>query len=180
MGLDAAPFYRRIGRLWREFVIFGAALAGFGVFFSWLLYRYQNAHMAQVRGLDRKLARQREDAALGRAAAAITHEIRNPLNAIQMGLQRLGLEAENLDEEQQGLIRSMLEAVRRTDGIVADLKRFASPFAPRKRSVVLAEILENILALYRPTCAERGISLEVEGDLGGGDRCRSPNDRRSD
>ncbi|MBI9087331.1 MAG: HAMP domain-containing histidine kinase [Desulfobacterales bacterium] len=162
VGLDAAPFYQRIRLLWREFFIFSAILAGFGILFSWLLYRFQNAHVAQVRSLDGKLARQREDAALGRAAASITHEIRNPLNAINMGLQRLAMEAPDLTDGQQGLIRSMLAAVQRTDGIVGDLKRFASSPVPRFETVSLADSAKNILALYRHQCEQRGIALRIE------------------
>ena len=162
VGLDAAPFYRRIRLLWREFFIFSAILAGFGIFFSWLLYRFQNAHVAQVRSLDGKLARQREDAALGRAAASITHEIRNPLNAINMGLQRLAMEAPDLTDEQQGLIRSMLAAVQRTDGIIGDLKRFASPPVPRMEAVSLADSADTLLTLYGHQCEQRGIELRIE------------------
>lgn len=162
VGLDAAPFYQRIRLLWREFFIFSAILAGFGILFSWLLYRFQNAHVAQVRSLDGKLARQREDAALGRAAASITHEIRNPLNAINMGLQRLAMEAPDLTDEQQGLIGSMLAAVQRTDGIIGDLKRFASPPVPRMETVSLAHAVEDILTLYRHPCEQRGIVLRIE------------------
>jgi two-component system, NtrC family, sensor histidine kinase HydH len=163
VGLDAAPFYRRVQRLWREFLVFSAVLAGFGVFFSWLLYRFQNAYMDQVRSFDSKMARQREDASLGRAAASITHEIRNPLNAINMGLQRLAMESDdNLGEEQHDLIRSMLAAVQRTDGIVADLKRFANPLAPRLQSVDLGDLVADIITLYQHQCDRRGIRIGLE------------------
>ena len=41
LGLDARPFHIRIQGLWREFFIFSATLALFGVLLSWLLFRFQ-------------------------------------------------------------------------------------------------------------------------------------------
>ena len=83
--------------LWRDFFLFALLLGGLGTFCSWLLYRYQLASLLNVRRYEQRLAREREDATLGRAAAALAHEIRNPLNAISIGLQRLEIEESGLN-----------------------------------------------------------------------------------
>ncbi len=165
VALGAKHFFFRIRQLWNEFFVFSAMLAFLGIFFSWILYRYQTAYLNRIRDVERELARQREDASLGRAAAAITHEIRNPLNAISMGLQRLQIEAEDLDEEYQELVSTMLKAVRRTDGIVGDLRRYAKPPAPRKRPVSLDTAVNHILSLYRQKCLESAIEIISEISL---------------
>jgi signal transduction histidine kinase len=54
---------------------------------------FRNKIEARTRMYERRLSKEREDAAMGRAAAAIAHEVRNPLNALAIGLQRLQLEA---------------------------------------------------------------------------------------
>ncbi|MGQ9498966.1 MAG: hypothetical protein ACUVQ6_01075 [Dissulfurimicrobium sp.] len=54
--------------------------------------------------MKKSLSSQREEAALGWTAASIAHEIRNPLNAIGIGLQRLKIEVKCLLEEHKGLL----------------------------------------------------------------------------
>jgi two-component system sensor histidine kinase HydH len=159
VGVDAQPFYRRVQLLWREFFIFSALLAALGVFFSWLLHRLQSAYLIQIRTFDRHLAQQREDASLGRAAAAIAHEIRNPLNAISMGLQRIQMEADALAGDHRELVRNMLVAVTRTNGIIADFRRYAGPLQPELSAVDAGEVIRDVLALYQQTCAQQRIAV---------------------
>ena len=162
VGLDARQFFIRVQHLWREFFIFSAILAGFGVLLSWLLYRFQQAHLQQARDYERALARQREDAALGRAAASITHEIGNPLNAISMGLQRLKMEADSLSDEHGELIDSMLKAVKRTSGIITGIRRYAKPLSPGRQPVRLDVLVEHILALYQQQCDALGVQVSFD------------------
>jgi len=162
VGLDARHFFVRVKQLWYEFAVFSAILAIFGILFSWLLYRFQSAYLKQVRNFERKLARQREDAILGRASASITHEIGNPLNAISMGLQRLQIEPNELTEEHQNLISTMLTAVRRTNGIITNIRQYAKPLVPRSKSVHLDALVSNILTLYRQQCDDQHIEITCE------------------
>ncbi len=164
VALHAAQFFYRVRQLWIEFALFSLILAGLGLFFSWILYRYQRGYLDHIRNVEREMARQREDAALGRAAAAITHEIRNPLNAISMGLQRLHLEVEDLEPEYQELIGNLLSAVRRTDGIVTDIRRYARPLSPKKKFFLMGKAAADILSLYRGRCEAQGIAVTVEID----------------
>ena len=126
-----------------------------------------------MRRYERRLAHEQEDAALGRASAAITHEIRNPLNAISMGLQRLQMEADGLTCEQQGLLTTLRQAVGRTDGIVKELRRYAGPIVPKVAPIRLSDILKHILKLYQKICQDRGISVQTQLECNGsmlGDR----------
>lgn len=162
VGIDARQLASRVAGLRQQFTVFASLLAATGLLLSWLLFRLQNAYLGRMRTVERELARQREDAALGRAAASIAHEIRNPLNAISMGLQRLAMETSDPEDTQQELIETMQQAVRRTDGIVADIRRFARPPTPRKRPFRLDEIAGRVLKLYRGACEDRGIEASLE------------------
>lgn len=159
VAMDTGYFMARVSQIRHEFFAFSGVLAALGIFLSWLLYRYQNAYLNQIRNYERELARQREDASLGRAAAAITHEIRNPLNAISMGLQRLQIESDELSDESLELVAALLKAVQRTDGIVKNIRRYAAPSAPRKQSVCIETMLNQILSLYRQKCEQQGIEI---------------------
>lgn len=159
VALDAGYLYRSVGRLWRDFFLFSAALAVLGVVLSLILYRYQAAHLTQVKQFERQISAERESASLGRAAAAIAHEIRNPLNTLGMGLQRLQLEGEEINDEHLHLISLMLDAVKRANNSVGSLLRYARPKRPSKKPTRLDLLAENMLHLYAQRCEALGIKV---------------------
>ncbi len=161
VGLDAAHFIQRRNSLRNQFIVFGVLLCLIGFFFSWLLYQYQKKNLAQIRSFERMMAGEHEAATLGRATATIAHEVRNPLNAINMGLQRLSMES-TLDREQEQLIRAMREAVARTSSIISGLQRFTSPIQPEKASLAFDDLIRQQIALYQPLCREQSIVVTTE------------------
>jgi signal transduction histidine kinase len=175
VGLDATNHFSRLNQLRRQFLLFASLLLGLGLFFSWLLYRYQQRDLQRTRNFERLLAKEHEAAALGRATATIAHEVRNPLNAINMGLQRLSLESPALDTEQRQLIAAMEEAVRRAGLIITELQRFTRPLVPRVHKIDPLAVVKRTLSLYRQPMAEQNIELiliephettiEADGDL---------------
>jgi signal transduction histidine kinase len=162
VGLDAAHLEAAMSRLWRDFIAFSASVACLGVVLSLLLYRQQAKHVGQIRAFEQKIADERQNTALGKAAAAIAHEIRNPLNALSMGLQRLQKEAPALSDEHLRLLGIMRDAVRRTNDIVGDLLRFAVPRALARQPVRLDRSVEKMLQLYEARCRQQGIAVELE------------------
>ncbi len=150
IGLDATQHFHRVTLLRRQFLLFSALLLALGLFFSWFLYHVQQADLNRTRTFERLLAREHEAAALGRTTATIAHEVRNPLNAISMGLQRLRLET--LSPRRQAvdpasLIQGILALYRQrcqdqginvvcTNALTASIE--ADPD-------LLAELLENLL-----------------------------------
>ena len=161
-GLKATHFFKRMKQLRTEFILFSIIIAGLGIFFSWLLYRYQDAHVNHVKRYERRLAAEKEDAALGRASSTITHEIRNPLNAISMGLQRLQMEADELDDEHRVLISNLLIAVGRTNSIISGLHRYASPLVPHLQKVNPDSVVNHILTLYRQPCEKASVTIHYK------------------
>jgi signal transduction histidine kinase len=162
VGLDTGQFSFRVHQIWGEFFLFSALLALLGGFFSWLLHRLQQGYFRHIRSVERELAREREDATLGRSAAAIAHEIRNPLNAIGMGLQRLRMEAETLEEGEQELIDTMLKALKRADGIIENIRLYARPLQPKHQPILFGELVKDIWALYEGRSNDQGIRAEVD------------------
>ncbi len=163
---DARRFFDRIDALWKAFSLFAALLTLLGGGLSFVLFRFQETALARERNLERQLARRREEAALGRATTAIAHEIRNPLNAIAIGLQRLQLEAENLTgTEAKTMIDTMRRAIGRTDGIVANLRQYARPLEPVRKPVNPAALIDGVLALYEEEIRRRGIRVDRNDQL---------------
>ncbi|MBF0099684.1 MAG: hypothetical protein HQK77_02140 [Desulfobacterales bacterium] len=159
VGLDAKRYYTRVQYLWIEFIIFSVLLTLIGAFFSWILYHYQNAYLEEVRNFERRLAQEKEDATIGRATATITHEIRNPLNAISMGLQRLQLEATDLNQEHLELIESMQISVQRTNRIMKNLQRYSKPLVPKKDHVHIDVLIQRMLVLYKTQFSQHQLDV---------------------
>ncbi|EFK06613.1 ATPase/histidine kinase/DNA gyrase B/HSP90 domain protein [delta proteobacterium NaphS2] len=159
VALNADYLTRTVNRIWRNFFLFSAALAVLGTILSMILYRYQSNHLTEVKEFERRLSAERENASLGRAAAAIAHEIRNPLNTLGMGLQRLQLEGSKITADHQRLIHLMLDAVTRANSSVQGLLKYARPRKPEKKPVRLDLIAGNILQFYARQCESLGITV---------------------
>ncbi len=160
VGVDTGHLDRSIHRLWRDFFVFGAVFAFLGICISFILYRNQSSHLVQVQSYERRIAKEREDAALGRAAAAIAHEIRNPLNALGMGLQRLQLEGEELTPDHRHLLTLLTDAMGRANASVSGLLNYARPPMPNRKPLRLDRLFQKILALYLPRLAELKILVD--------------------
>ena len=160
VGVNTGHLDRSIHRLWRDFFIFGAAFALLGLCISFFLYRNQASHLAQVKSYERRISKEREDASLGRAAASIAHEIRNPLNALGMGLQRLQLEGTELTPDHRHLLMLLTDAVGRADASVSGLLNYARPPMPNREPVHLDRLFQKILELYRYRLAELKILVD--------------------
>lgn len=159
-------FARRMKQMRTEFFIFIIFLIIFGILSSWWLYHAQRLRLQQATEYEQKIARQHEEAALGRAAATIAHEIRNPLNAIGMGLQRLQLETNDLDQEHHGLLVSMREAVERSNSIISRLQHYVRPLEPQTQLVELHSQLSELTNLYLPACKSQNIAVDLQPDQG--------------
>ncbi len=164
-GFKSDSLVAREKDLWRDFILFALFIGALGCFFSWLLYRYQLSILTQAQRSQQRLAREREDAILGRAAAAVAHEIRNPLNAIDIGLQRLELEESGLSKEYISLTAAMRNAVGRANSIVGDLRRFAQPLTPKLQDIAIILMLEDIIALYQARADAAQIKITLSNKL---------------
>ena len=153
---------KRREQIYMEFILFISLLIFYGALSSWWLYRIQCHGLQQTATFERKLARQHEDAALGRAAATITHELRNPLNAIGMGLQRLQIESQSLEQDQQELIVSMRDSLGRTNAIITRLKQYSDSFTVDAQPVNVSNLLSTIITLYDEQCIEQEVVIEFD------------------
>jgi signal transduction histidine kinase len=162
VGLKRDRFEKRQRQMHQEFMVFLGILVLFGAFSSWWLYRMQRQNLRQTRDFERKMARQHEDAALGRAAATITHELKNPLNAMGMGLQRLQLEAADLDPDHKELLVSMRGAVDRSDTILTRLRQSIHSLEVDAEDVDVITLIQQAVTLYRVQCDKQGIQVTVD------------------
>jgi two-component system sensor histidine kinase PilS (NtrC family) len=85
--------------------------------------------------------------AVGEMAAAIAHEIRNPLASISGSAQVLG-KVPGFGQKERKLSRIIVEESRRLSGIVESFLNFARPPAPQRGPCDIARTLDETLALF--------------------------------
>lgn len=130
-----------------------------------LLAREFNAMAASLGRQRDELRRAERLATVGRISAQITHEIRNPLNAIGLNAELLEEElaaAEEPCREAVQLVQAISREVDRLNGVAEEYLRFAK--APRQELARqdLAEILGNLLDFLAPELAAARIEVRRE------------------
>ena len=112
-----------------------------------------------------KLVHSERLAAIGRLAAQITHEIRNPLSSIGLNIELLGDDVPLLpadrQQEAQAILDAVLMEVRRLTEITEGYLRFARlPTATRQEHDV-ADLCADLVAFVQGEAAARGVNLEL-------------------
>ncbi|MEM6990086.1 MAG: HAMP domain-containing sensor histidine kinase [Myxococcota bacterium] len=127
---------------------------------------------------DGEVAQDVRHAQLGRAVAAVVHEIRNPLAAVSTLVQVLQTEeAIEADPELQELCDKTLDEVQRMAGMLEDLLGFGAPPSLNPVSLEPAVEIEAHLSALRakiPASADAGARIEllVPPALRDAGRCR--------
>jgi signal transduction histidine kinase len=130
-----------------------------------LLAREFNAMAASLDRQRDELRRAERLAAVGRISAQITHEIRNPLNAIGLNAELLAEELEELSAPPRDaiqLVAAISREVDRLNGVAEEYLRFARLPKPALARQDLNEILGGLLDFLGPELAAARIELHRE------------------
>ncbi len=84
---------------------------------------------------------------VGRLAAGVAHEVKNPLAIIRLGVDYLTHQAPAEDETYRAVLEDIRDAVGRADRIVKDLLNFSHTRAQVRTPLDLNAIVENALRL---------------------------------
>jgi len=119
----------------------------------------------KIREMIAQIEAGRQTAVLGRFAAELSHEIRNPLTSIKINLQGLERDAREgrIPEESRDSVRLALREIRRLDEAVRTALRAGRPPAP-PRPFDVSATLKEALALLRPQAASQGVHIEDHSD----------------
>jgi two-component system sensor histidine kinase PilS (NtrC family) len=104
--------------------------------------------LTQVRALEETSRRQDRLAAVGRVAASIAHEIRNPLAAMRGSIQVLRSEMDG-NSAQAELMEIILRESDRLNRIITDYLTYARPRSQAHTSVDVRELLQETFTLLR-------------------------------
>jgi len=100
-------------------------------------------------------------ASLGKLAAGISHEIRNPLTGISLLLDDLHDRAQLGDKDREMLTKAMAE-IERMERLISALLTFAAPPRSRFAPGDPGEAAEDVVMLMQRACQRQGIVLNLE------------------
>jgi signal transduction histidine kinase len=128
------------------------------------LAREFNAMAAALEERELRLRRSEQLAAVGKMAAQITHEVRNPLTAIGLNAELLADEFAGKDSEGQQLAQAIVKEVDRLTNITEQYLRFARLPQPRFEPADLNDLLRSLLQFAGEELRARGVAVEVSLD----------------
>ena len=124
-----------------------------------LVYTFDD--LTEIRRLEREVRMQDRLAAVGRLAAAIAHEIRNPLTSIAGSVSMLsGLP--DLNDEHRQLLQIVTRESGRLNNIITDFLAYSRGKQYRFAHTNLVPLIEDTLTLleHRLTAESAGIQIE--------------------
>jgi two-component system sensor histidine kinase HydH len=122
--------------------------------------------LREIRDLQEKVRRSERLASLGRLAAGVAHEIRNPLSSIR-GFAQFFMQRFKGREQEQEYASVMIKEVDRLNRVITELLDFARPKEPHRELHSLEEILDHTLEVLKPELAKKkvGVEKKVEREL---------------
>ena len=124
-------------------------------------YVYVLDDLTELRRLEREVRMQDRLAAVGRLAAAIAHEIRNPLTSIAGSVSMLSGVPE-MNEEHRRLLDIVTRESKRLNGIITDFLAYSRTKQYHFDKVDLIHLIEDTLTLmdHRMTAENTGITIQ--------------------
>ncbi len=116
----------------------------------------------------RELARREKLSALGRLAAGVAHDVRNPLHSIGLTLQHIDETSRPRAEDRSAEFDRSLEIIRseirRLDELVGNFLRFAKSERHEREPVELAGLIRETAKLVSKEAEWRKVELELDLD----------------
>jgi two-component system sensor histidine kinase PilS (NtrC family) len=126
---------------------------------------YTLEDLTAIRRLEREVRMQDKLAAVGRLAAAIAHEIRNPLTSIAGSVSMLSGASEMTDEQRQ-LLRIVTRESERLNQIITDFLAYSRGKQYRFDRVDLIPLVEDTLTLLDHRLVAENAGIRIERKLG--------------
>jgi signal transduction histidine kinase len=105
-------------------------------------------------------------------AAGIAHEVRNPLNALQINVRILEQELEELvpDRTRSAHAHEVLakigQELHSLDAFITEFLRYARPPAPKIEPVRARALLGDLAVFITPECTKKGVTLRAQLERG--------------
>jgi signal transduction histidine kinase len=121
--------------------------------------------LREQRSLEEQLHFAERATAIGRLASAVAHEIRNPLNMINLSIDhargRLAPSEPERREEFDRVLSNMKEEIVRLNRLVSDFLSFGKPMRLDRRECAVGDVVRAVSALVEHKARDQGINVKV-------------------
>ncbi|MBF0232117.1 MAG: hypothetical protein HQK65_03660 [Desulfamplus sp.] len=137
-----------------------ASLGAGGIFFLFVIKKHLS-DLKQIKRLEYKVRKSEKHAEIGKLAAAVAHEIRNPLSSIKGFAQFLSHLLKD-DPQNCEYATIMVKELDRINRVITDLLTFARPLEIRKLHIDPMELIEHTVLLVEGDSKYKNISIETD------------------
>jgi signal transduction histidine kinase len=164
IGLSLKPMESAWRRSLHSMLFFGAAVLVIGIFGMATIFYLQHSHLQKISSLEAEISRQERLSELGNMAATVAHEIRNPLNSVSMGLQRLKGEFTPTQDpdDYARFLNLMQEEVRRLNSIVEQFLSLPRPLKLQPEKLSVEEFLKELAVLTAGEASAAAVQVDLK------------------
>ena len=119
--------------------------------------------LTEIQHLKRKIAQSQRLASIGRLAAGVAHEIRNPLSSIK-GFATYFKDRYRDTPKDHQIAEIMIQEVERLNRVIGQLLEFARPMSIQRRATQLDILIRHSLKMVERDAQQKGVNLSVESD----------------
>lgn len=123
----------------------------------------------KVRKIEAQVHRTNRMAYMGTLASGLAHEIRNPLNSIQVNSEMIVDEVKKIAHKSQGEILEHLQDIKivasQLDNLASELLRFAKPPQLNLQPINLNSVINKVLQFVDAECAKNSVIVEKNFQL---------------
>jgi two-component system, NtrC family, sensor histidine kinase PilS len=121
--------------------------------------------LTDLRQMEQAVARAERLAGIGRLAANIAHEIRNPLASISGSVEVLR-RLPGADPETRNLVDIAVREVDRVNALITSLLDYARPRSEERQHLDLGELIADIAKIFEQERRTKNVELQVHGQAG--------------
>lgn len=150
------------------FVLILAVLFVSGAGSIYAFFVMERKYAKRVKEMERELEVKERLVSLGKLASGMAHEIRNPLNAISLSVQRLKREflpGEEKKDEYLAFLDIIRKELTRVNGIVEEFLQSTRAQAPFSKES-LRDLIEEVIIIVGEKASSAGIFIENATDTG--------------
>ncbi len=162
IGLSLEPMEAAWRRSLRSMIVFGLGILAVGILGMGAIFYTQQSNLAKVKSLEAEISRRERLAEVGNLAASVAHEIRNPLNSVSMGLQRLKGEFSPAREKEEytHFLNIMQGEVHRLNSIVEQFLSLSRPLNLKRDAIPVDEFLTELTTLAAEDAKVSSVKIE--------------------
>jgi signal transduction histidine kinase len=168
IGLSTWQTHEILSMSRRSVLVSVVVLLAVGIIGVVLIYTNQTRYFRKLRDMEKRAQAAERLLSVGRLGAGLAHEIRNPLNAIGMAVQRLhreflppqGDQAEAYDH----FMRIIRDEIKRLSEMVDRFVFFSKPYTLDSKLWSPADIIESVFDLFAEELKARSVVLRRNVD----------------